>query len=919
MDKSYQPNSIETHWAKQWEKEGYMQPEGDGPSYCIMLPPPNVTGSLHMGHGFQQTLMDALIRRERMQNHCTLWQAGTDHAGIATQMLVERKLANKGQNRHDLGREKFLKKMWEWVDQSGKTITRQIRRLGASIDWSRERFSMDRGISHATREAFIKLYEEGLIYRGKRLVNWDPALHTAISDLEVVNEIKRGNMWYIHYPLTSNDGFITVATTRPETMLGDAAVAVHPDDERFNTLIGKTLKLPLTDREIPIIADQEVDPEFGTGCVKITPAHDFNDNAMGMRHDLPLITILNLDATINDNAPKKYRGLDRFEARKIIIKDLDDAGLLEKTEPHQLSVPHGDRSGVVIEPLLTDQWFVKTETLAKPAIEAVKNGDIEFVPANWAKTYLQWLENIQDWCISRQLWWGHRIPVWYDIKDNIYVGHDEADVRKRYQLSDELPLRQDDDVLDTWFSSSLWPFATLGWPEETDALNRFYPTSVLVTGFDIIFFWVARMVMMGIKLRGNVPFKKVYITGLIRDQYGKKMSKSKGNVLDPIDLIDGIDLESLVKKRCTGLMQPQMENAIEKNTRKEFPDGINAHGTDALRFTFCALASTGRDINFDMGRIEGYRNFCNKIWNAARFVLMHTEKKTLTGTDINYSLADQWIQSQLQKTIQRVNDAFNQFRFDLVANALYEFTWNEYCDWYLEFAKCLLLDENTSDAQRLGTRQTLLNVLETVLRLMHPLMPFITEEIWQRVAPLLERTGDTIMLQPYPAFDISQLNEQAFDEIEGLKEIITAIRTMRGEMNVSPAKSIDIVLAKGNKKDRQLIDDCEYYLHRLARVNTIRWLTEGKAPPVAATSIVNTLEIYIPLTGLIDKEAELKRLEKEMEKLNKEILKSSHKLDNPSYVEKAPAAVVEQERERLKGTEHTLKKLQANFERIRSL
>ncbi len=790
MEKTYQPNTLEQHWAKYWENKGYNQPSFDGKAYCIMLPPPNVTGTLHMGHGFQHTLMDALIRQHRMLGNNTLWQAGTDHAGIATQMVVERELAKKGISRDSLGREKFLEQVWKWREKSGKTITQQIRRMGASIDWNRERFSMDKEICKATNEAFIRLYNEGLIYRGKRLVNWDPQLNTAISDLEVVSETEQGNLWYIRYPVVNCDKFVIVATTRPETMLGDTAVAVHPDDARYQSLIGQSILLPLTDRQIPIIADENVDPEFGTGCVKITPAHDFNDYEMGKRHDLPIINILTFDAHLNENAPEDYRGLERYEARKKIVADLEALNLIEKIEPYQINVPRGDRSGSVIEPMLTDQWYVKTKPLAESAIKAVENGEIQFVPANWTKTYLQWLYNIQDWCISRQLWWGHRIPVWYDTENKIYVGLDEKDVRQRHQLADDLQLTQDYEVLDTWFSAALWPFSSLGWPDQTRELTTFYPTDVLVTGFDIIFFWVARMVMMGIKLTGQIPFKKVYITGLIRDSQGKKMSKTKGNVLDPIDLIDGIELEPLIEKRISGLMQPQMAQQIEKATRNEFPNGIGAHGTDALRFTFCALASTGRDINFDMGRIEGYRNFCNKLWNAARYVIMNTENKNFGEENIEYSIADCWIQHELQNTIVNVNKAFTQYRFDLLAQAIYEFIWNEYCDWYLELSKCDLHDENTPDKLLRGTRRTLLIVLETILRLLHPIMPYITEEIWQKVAPMLNISGETIMLRPYPQENAKQKDENTQKTIQWLKAIITGIRNIRGEMSISPAKKI---------------------------------------------------------------------------------------------------------------------------------
>ena len=798
MEKTYQPNAIELAWYQTWEDKGYFTPGGTGTPYSIAIPPPNVTGSLHMGHGFNNAIMDALIRYHRMKGCNTLWQVGTDHAGIATQMVVERQLQAEDLTRHDLGRDKFIDKVWEWKAESGGNITRQLRRLGSSIDWSRERFTMDEGLSRAVEEVFIRLFDEGIIYRGNRLVNWDPKLHTAISDLEVVSEEENGYFWYFRYPLadgaTTADGkdHITIATTRPETMLGDSALAVHPEDERFKNLIGKSAVLPLCDREIPIIADDYVDPEFGTGCVKITPAHDFNDYDVGKRHDLELINILTHDAAINENAPIAYQGLDRFEARKQIVADMEVAGLLEKIEDHKLKVPRGDRSGVVIEPYLTNQWYVAVESLAKPAIEAVENGDIEFVPKNWENTYFAWMRDLQDWCISRQLWWGHRIPAWYDIDGNIYVGSSEAQVREKYSLAADLTLSQDEDVLDTWFSSALWTFSTLGWPDDTEELKTFHPTNVLVTAFDIIFFWVARMIMMTLKFRGEIPFKKVYIHGLIRDGEGQKMSKSKGNVLDPIDLIDGIDVDTLVAKRTTGLMRPKDAEKIAKKTRNEFPEGIPAYGTDALRYTFYSLATTGRDINFDMGRIEGYRNFCNKIWNAARYVFMNTEEETVTqpNDSSHYSRADIWIVSRFQDTLKKVEDAIAVYRFDLVSQAIYDFFWNEYCDWYLELSKPVLWDDNASAEQKNATRYTLLNVLEQSLRMLHPLMPFISEEIWQKAAPQLGINGPSIMLQPYPELDAESIDANVETEIEWIKNVIIGIRNIRGEMNISPALTL---------------------------------------------------------------------------------------------------------------------------------
>ena len=916
MDKTYQPDQIEKQWREAWEERGYFQPQSGTSNYSIVLPPPNVTGTLHMGHGFQHTLMDALIRRARMQNQKTLWQPGTDHAGIATQMVVERQLAKENKSRHDIGREAFIEKVWDWKEQSGNTITRQMRRLGTSPDWSREQFSMDEGITHATYHAFIKLYEDKLIYRGKRLVNWDPKLHTAISDLEVENEQKEGHLWHIRYPLSDGSCELVVATTRPETMLGDTAVAVHPDDDRYKALIGKMIKLPLTDREIPIIADDYVDKDFGTGCVKITPAHDFNDYEMGKRHNLPMINIMDLNAHLNNNVPNEYQNLERFEARKKIVGDLEKANLLEKIEQHTISVPKGDRSGAIIEPLLTDQWYVKTDTLAKAAMDVVDRGDLKFVPDNWTKTYMQWLENIQDWCISRQLWWGHRIPVWYDDAGNHFVGFDEADARKRNKLSDDIKLTQDNDVLDTWFTAALWPFSSLGWPEKTEALKDFYPTDVMVTGFDIIFFWVARMVMMGLYFMKDVPFKEVYITGLIRDSHGHKMSKTKGNVLDPIDIIDGIELAPLIEKRCAGLMQPQMIKSIEKNTKNEFPDGIAAHGTDAVRFTYCALASTGRDINFDMGRVDGYRNFCNKLWNAARFVIMNTEEHDLNAEGAEYSLTDQWIREQLQLTINKVNNAFAEYRFDLIAQLLYEFTWNQYCDWYLEFTKCVLNNDAASDAAKRGTRYTLLDILETLLRLLHPLIPYISEEIWQKVAPMIGRGSDSIMKQPYPE-NLENINENTLQEIDWLKQFITHIRNIRGEMNVAPSKPLTIILSKGNETDKQRLQHCESYIKTLAKVSEMTWQDDNL--PASATALLGDLELHIPLAGLIDKDSELARLKKEMQKLEKDAEKFKNKLNNENYVSKAPAAVVEKERQRLQEAENALKKLQEHYQRIDSL
>lgn len=918
MDKTYNPAAIESHWSKFWETQGYATPAGDGKAYTIMLPPPNVTGTLHMGHGFQQTLMDTLVRKQRMAGFNTLWQPGTDHAGIATQMVVERNLGIEGKTRHDLGRDAFVDEVWKWKEQSGSTITRQIRRMGHSLDWTRERFSMDEQTTRATYEAFIRLYNEGLIYRGKKLVNWDPKLNTAISDLEVSTDTESGHLWHIEYPLADASGSLIVATTRPETMLGDTAVAVHPDDERYQAFIGKAIKLPLTDREIPIIADDYVDREFGTGCVKITPAHDFNDYDMGKRHNLPMINILDANAHLNDNVPDKYQGLERFAARKQIVADLETLGVLKQIEDHSHNVPRGTRSGAVIEPYLTDQWFVKMDDMAKQGIDVVNNGKVKFVPANWTKTYLQWLENIQDWCISRQLWWGHRIPVWYDDDNHMYVGHNEAEVRADNKLDNNVNLRQDTDVLDTWFTAALYPFSTLGWPDNTPDMQQFYPGDVLITGFDIIFFWVARMIMLGVKLVGDVPFREVYIHGLIRDSHGKKMSKSKANVLDPIDLIDGIDLDSLVKKRCFGLMQPEMANRIKQLTQKEFPGGIEAYGTDALRFTFCALANTGRDINFSTGRISGYRNFCNKLWNASRYVFMNTEGQDLSNQDVQYSLADRWIQSALQNLIKQVDDAYRKYRFDLLSQYLYEFVWNEYCDWYLEFSKCVLTDKNASDAALRGTRRTLLTVLETLLRLLHPIMPYITEEIWQKAAPLLSIKGDSIMIQPYPELDKQLVDSQAQTDMEGLKQVISAIRTMRSEAGISPAKKIPVIFCKGSQQDQQRIAQADNELKTLARLDNITW-QDAITETATAADVVGELDIHIPLAGLIDKDAEMARLQKEIEKLQKDQQKFSKKLQNPNYVNNAPADIVAKEQQRLKEAELSLQKLQAHMQTIASL
>ena len=926
MDKTYDPSEIEPRWYQTWESAGDFaaQLNEDRAAYCIVIPPPNVTGSLHMGHAFQHTIMDALTRYHRMRGDNTLWQPGTDHAGIATQMVVERRLAAEGTSRHDLGREAFVDKIWDWKAESGGNITRQMRRMGSSVDWSRERFTMDEGLSKAVTEVFVRLYDEGLIYRGKRLVNWDPVLKTAVSDLEVESSEEQGHLWHLRYPRSDGQGHVIVATTRPETLLGDSAVAVHPEDARYQDLIGQTLELPLTGRQIPVIADDYVDPEFGTGCVKITPAHDFNDYAMGQRHDLPLRNIFDDDACINDEAPAAYRGLPRFEARKRIVADLEAAGLLERIDDHTLMVPRGDRTGEVLEPYLTDQWFVKTGPLAEPAIEAVESGQIRFVPDNWKNTYFQWMRNIEDWCISRQLWWGHRVPAWYDDQGRIVVGRDETEARQRWQeqFGGEAPqLRQDPDVLDTWFSSALWPFSTLGWPDKTPEMQAFYPTAVLVTGFDIIFFWVARMIMMGLKFAGDVPFRDVYITGLIRDAEGQKQSKSKGNVIDPVDLIDGIDLESLVAKRTAGLMQPKKARAIEKATRKDYPEGIPAFGTDAVRFTFAALASTGRDIRFDLGRVGGYRNFCNKLWNAARYVLMNTEDQD-TGldshADVTLSAADRWIISRLQATEATVSQHLDAYRFDLAAQALYDFTWNEYCDWYLELSKPVLTGDADAAAQR-GTRRTLVRVLEALLRLLHPLMPFITEEIWQKVAPLAGATGRSIALAPWPTADSDKRDEAAEADVQWLQDFILGVRRIRGEMDIAPSKPIPVLLEHASQADTERLSRFEPLIAFLARTESVTVLTEGEQAPEAAMSLLGSMRILVPMAGLIDKDAELARLEKQIAQSEGDVKRSEAKLGNERFVARAPEAVVNQERERLEQHRQTLAELKSQRERIAAL
>jgi valyl-tRNA synthetase len=927
MDKTYNPNDIEQRWYQTWENNGYFTPQEADKAYCIMLPPPNVTGTLHMGHAFQHTIIDILVRYHRMKGEQTLWQPGTDHAGIATQMVVERQLDAEGTSRVEMGREKFLERVWNWKETSGDQITQQMRHLGASADWPRQRFTMDEGLSAAVTDTFEKLYDEGLIYRGNRLVNWDPVLHTALSDLEVISSEEKGHMWHLRYAIADDNGdatddYLVVATTRPETMLGDTGVAVNPEDERFKHLIGKNILLPLANRLIPIVGDDHADPEKGTGCVKITPAHDFNDYEVGQRHQLPMLNIFTRDATLNDTVPAVYQGLDRYVARQQIVADLDKMGLLDTIKDHTLMVPRGDRSDAVIEPYLTEQWYVDVEPLAKPALEAVETGKIRFVPDNYKNMYYSWMRDLNDWCISRQLWWGHRIPAWYDKEGNIYVAKDEATVRQKYNLADDLSLNQDDDVLDTWFSSALWPFSTLGWPEKTDALKTFYPTSVLVSGFDIIFFWIARMIMFGLKFTGEIPFHDVYITGLVRDGDGKKMSKSKGNVIDPLDVIYGIELDALVAKRTANMMQAHLAEKTAKQTRKQFPEGIPAFGTDALRFTFAAMATTGRDVRFDLQRIEGYRNFCNKIWNATRYVLMQTEDKDVglaAGAELDLSLADKWIRSQLNLFVAEVSEHIDTYRFDLAAKNIYEFTWNQYSDWYLELSKPILFADDSTDAEKRGTRHTLIHVLETLLRVMHPFMPFLSEEIWQTLKPLSGKTGDTLMLERYPEQDKRQLNPTATDDLEWVKSFILGIRRIRAEMDLKPSLALTILIQDGSASDQQRYDTNQAFIKSLAKLETVTWLVQDDIAPESATALVGEMKILIPLAGIIDKAAETARLTKEIEKAEKNQQGLQARLSNPKFVDKAPANVVDQVKQQAERVAIELDQLKIQRDKIAQL
>ena len=899
MEKTYNPKEIEARIYESWEDSGYFSPSKSGEPFCIVIPPPNVTGTLHMGHAFQDTIMDIIIRYQRMNGKNTLWQVGTDHAGIATQMVVERQLEKSGTSRQELGRESFEKEVWKWKEESGSTITKQMKRLGASTDWTKEKFTMDENLVRGVTKVFIQLYEEGLIYRGKRLINWDPVLQTALSDLEVSTTEEKGSLWHMKYPISDSEDHIVVATTRPETMLGDTAVAVHPDDKRYKDLIGQEVILPLTDRKIPIIADEYVDQEFGTGCVKITPAHDFNDFEIGKRHDLEIISILDQSAKISPSAPDEYQGLDRFEARKKIVEDLKANGLMQEIEDYMLTIPRGDRSGAILEPLITNQWFLKMEPLAQPAIEAVKNGEIKFIPENWSKTYFEWLENIQDWCISRQLWWGHRIPAWYDNEGNVYVGESENEIRKQHNIENSIALIQDDDVLDTWFSSALWPFSSLGWPDETYDLKTFYPTNVLVTGFDIIFFWVARMVMMGLKFMNEIPFKEIYIHGLIKDKNGQKMSKSKGNILDPIDLIDGISLDELLDKRVQGLMQPEMEKRIISDTKKEFPNGIPDFGTDALRFNFAIQASTGRDIRLDLKRVEGYRNFCNKIWNASRFIKMNTNDfELLEINDAEGHPIDQWIQSKFAETIDEVEKQFSQYRFDLAATAMYEFVWNDFCDWYIELSKALINEPGIKQSQKDYTKNNLIKMLDAILRMLHPTIPFITEEIWQSLSE--ENNNRSIMKADFPSSKNWKADTEIAANTEWLKSFVSSVRQIRSEMTISPKQSIKIIVDDASNSDIKRLELFESFISNMGSVESIIHKEGPDDLPKSAIALLKGMKIYIPLEGLVDIEEEKARLQKKLSNLNQDLKSVKNRLSNDAFVEKAPKEVVDELKEKFK-------------------
>ena len=917
---SFDPAAIEAGLYEAWERRGHFAPRGNGAPYCIVIPPPNITDRLHIGHAFQHTLMDALMRYHRMIGRRALWQTGTDHAQIATQMVVERQLLERGIKLRDIGRQAFTDKVWDWKRTTGGNISRQIRRMGSSVDWRRERFTMDEGFSRAVIEVFVRLYDEGLIYRGQRLVNWDPVLKTSISDLEVDSNEEAGHLWYFRYPLADAArtagglDHVVVATTRPETLLGDTGVAVHPDDDRYRSLVGKAVTLPLVERRIPVVADDHVDPGFGSGCVKITPAHDFDDNAIGARHGLPMINIFAADATVNDNAPAAYRGLDRFEARRRVVEDMRSAGLLAQVEEHTLTVPRGDRSGAVVEPWLTDQWFVRIKPLAEPAIKAVQDGAVEFVPRQYENMYFSWMREIEDWCISRQQWWGHRIPAWYDESGDIHVGRTESEARARAGLGDDVPLGQDEDVLDTWFSSALWTFGTLGWPERTPELAAYHPTDVLVTGYDIIFFWVARMIMMTLKFTGEVPFRKVHIHGMVRDAEGAKMSKTRGNGLDPMDIIDGITIDGLVAKRTANMTQPRMAEAIEARTRREYPRGIPAYGTDALRFAFCAMASQGRDLAFDLKRIEGYRNFCNKLWNATRFVLGHVGDPGELHGPVREAPADRWIRSRSRQLVDAAHRSIAGYRFDLYANAVYEFAWHEYCDWYVELTKPVLFEAADHPEAARGAKKTLLDVLELLLRAAHPIVPFITETLWLRIAPLRGSTGDTIMHQPFPRADEQPVDADAEDTIEWLKAVVSAVRNVRGELNVAPGRRVDLLLQGGGPADRRRLGECEALLRRLARVEVVRRLDDAEEPPPVAVQVVGggnvgaaaepALKVMVPMADLIDVDAERARLAKAVDTAEKDLRRVEAKLANDGFLAKAPPVVVTRERtkgERLRG------------------